>query len=33
MSIAKAGDELDIPSEILQKKARDFGLEGLEERT
>ena len=27
-----AAGELDIPLEVLQKKAKDFGLEGMETR-
>ena len=28
--LEQAAGELDIPLEVLQKKAKDFGLEGLE---
>ena len=33
MSFEKAAEELDIPPDVLEKKAKDFGLEGLGKRT
>ena len=33
MTLEKAAGELDVPPEVLEKKAKDFGLEGLGKKT